>query len=69
MVAFGLVQRILDVIEEVADRMLLCGQAIEERLQLFAAQLFEIFDLTFSNYWHDFLFVYFLLRVFRGFGS
>src|SRR5688572_27726232 len=45
-------QLVLDEIEQLAYRILLCRQRIEERLQLFAAQLFEIFDLAFAQYRH-----------------
>ena len=47
-VAFGLVELVLDVIEQLADRVLAGGERIEKGLELMTAQLFEILDLAFS---------------------
>jgi hypothetical protein len=54
-IALVVIQLILEKIQQLAYRVLLRGKAVEKSLQLLAAHLFEIFDLTFSYNGHNFL--------------
>jgi len=48
MAAFAVVKLVLDVIEQLADRVLPRRQAVDKSLQFLTRQLFKIFDLSLS---------------------
>ena len=53
MVTFRVVKLVLDIVEQIADRVLPFGQGIQKRAKFFATHLLKIFNFALSNNGHS----------------